>query len=67
MSQKVTVTIPDLHYNWLVELRTRRGWDSVQDTIRSLIEDSFRLDQKLGRKIDEPVSLKVAEAQAQIS
>lgn len=67
MSQKVTVAIPELHYNWLVEVMTRRGWDSVQDAIRSVIEDGFRLDRKLGRKIDDPVSVKVAEVQAQTS
>lgn len=63
MSEKVTLTIPDLHYTWLEVVMKRRGWDSVQDAIRSLIEDSYRLDKKSGRKIDDPVSVKVAEAQ----
>ncbi len=67
MSEKVTLTIPDLHYAWLEQVMKRRGWDNVQDAIRSLIEDSFRLDNKLGRKIDDPVSVKVADAQTQTS
>jgi len=67
MAQKVTVTIPDSHYDWLIHIMTKRGWDNVQDAIRSVIEDSFRLDKRLGGKIDNPVSLKVAEAQTQTS
>lgn len=58
MSQRVTVSIPDDHYAWLEEVRKRRGWDTIPAAIRSVIEDSFRLDRKLGpKKIDEPVSL----------
>lgn len=63
MSERVTLTIPDLHYNWLIEVQKRRGWDNVQDAIRSVIEDAFRFDSKLGRKMDEPVSIKVGGAQ----
>jgi len=67
MSRKVTLTIPDLQYNWLEQVMTRRGWDNVQDAIRSVIEDAYRLEAKVGRKIDSPVSLKVPEAQIQSS
>ena len=60
MSQRIVLSLPDEHYNWLDEVRKRRGWETVQAAIRSLIEDSFRLEQKLGAgKVDEPVSLKI--------
>lgn len=60
MSHRVTITIPDEHYDWLEIVMKRRGWENVQGAIRSLIEDSFRLDKKIGAvKVDQPVSLKV--------
>lgn len=60
MSQRIVLSLPDEHYNWLDEVRKRRGWETVQAAIRSLIEDSFRLEQKLGAgKVDEPVPLKL--------
>ncbi len=60
MSRRVTITIPDEHYDWLEIVMKRRGWESVQDAIRSLIEDNFRSDKKIDAgKVDEPVSLKM--------
>jgi len=60
MSQRITITIPDEHYDWLEDVKKRRGWDSVQGAVRSLIEDNFRLDKKIGAsKVDEPVMMKV--------
>jgi len=59
MSQRITITIPDEHYDWLEEVKKNRGWDSVQGAVRSLIEDNFRLDKKIGAaKVDEPVIMK---------
>ena len=43
MSERVYLTIPDDHYKWLENVRKSRGWDSVQDAIRSVIEDAFRV------------------------
>ena len=60
MSQRITITIPDEHYDWLEIVMKRRGWENVQDAIRSLIEDNYRIDKKIGAgKVDEPVSLKM--------
>lgn len=60
MSQRITITIPDEHYDWLEDVMKRRGWDSVQGAVRSLIEDNFRLDKKIGAaKVDEPVIMKM--------
>ena len=40
----------------------RRGWESVQDAVRSLIEDNFRLDKKTGAgKVERPVILNVVD------
>lgn len=60
MSQRITITIPDEHYDWLEDVMKRRGWDSVQGAVRSLIEDTFRLDKKIGAaKVDEPVIMRM--------
>lgn len=60
MSQRITITIPDEHYDWLEIVMKRRGWENVQDAIRSLIEDNYRIDKKIDAgKVDEPVSMKM--------
>ena len=60
MSRRITITIPDEHYDWLEIVMKRRGWESVQDAVRSLIEDNFRLDKKTGAgKVERPVILNV--------
>lgn len=46
MSKNIPLTIPDEHYNWLEEVRKRRGWEKIQEAIRSVIEDAFRADKK---------------------
>ena len=61
MSRRITISIPDKHYNWLDKVKINRGWDSVQGAIRSLIEDAYRLDEKINAGIvDESASLKVS-------
>lgn len=63
MSERVTVTFPDEHYAWLLEVMKRRGWTNVQAAIRSLVEDLYRLEKKLGAKaIDAPVSVQASDA-----
>jgi predicted CopG family antitoxin len=47
MSHRVTITIPDEHYDWLETVMKKRGWENVQDAIRSLIEDNYRIDKKI--------------------
>ena len=62
MSRRITITIPDEHYDWLEIVMKRRGWESVQDAVRSLIEDNFRLDKKTGAgKVERPVILNVVD------
>ncbi|MBU0777947.1 ribbon-helix-helix domain-containing protein [Patescibacteria group bacterium] len=68
MSRRVTITIPDEHYDWLETVMKRRGWENVQDAIRSLIGDNFRMDKKTGAgKVDEPVFLKMTEVEKENS
>ena len=59
MSQRITITIPDEHYDWLEDVMKRRGWDSVQGAVRSLIEDNFRLDKKIGAASQSPTPIGV--------
>ncbi len=45
---KIQFTISDMHYAYLEEERKKRGLDTIQDAIRSIIADNYRLDKKLG-------------------
>ena len=38
MAENVKVAFPDEHYAWLEEVRKARGWDSIQEAIRSVAQ-----------------------------
>jgi hypothetical protein len=41
---KIKFTLPDIHYTWILEEKKKRGLETIQDTIRSIIMDSYRLE-----------------------
>jgi len=46
MVENFKLTITDEHYGWLEQVRKTRGWDSIQDAVRSIIEDAYRMHKK---------------------
>ena len=52
MAKNLKVAFPDEHYDWLEEVRRERGWDSIQEAVRSIVEDAYRMRKKI---LDTPV------------
>ena len=46
MAESIKLTVPDEHYGWLEQVRKARGWDSIQEAVRSIIEDAYRMHKK---------------------
>ena len=46
MVENFKLTVTDEHYGWLEQIRKARGWDSIQEAVRSIIEDAYRMHKK---------------------
>jgi hypothetical protein len=46
MVEHFKLTVTDEHYGWLEQVRKARGWDSIQEAVRSIIEDAYRMHKK---------------------
>ena len=46
MSRRLVAAIPDEHYAWLEDVRTKKGLESVQDALRAVIADSYSQEKR---------------------
>ena len=46
MSKRLVAAIPDEHYAWLEDVRTKKGLESVQDAARTIIADAYESKKK---------------------
>ena len=46
MAKNLKLAFPDEHYDWLEGVRKERGWDSIQEAVRSIVEDAYRMRKK---------------------
>ena len=41
MSHRLVLTVPNDHFDWLEIVRKKKGLESIQEAIRSVLEDSY--------------------------
>ena len=46
MAESIKLTVPYEHYGYLEQVRKARGWDSIQEAVRSIIEDAYMIHKK---------------------
>ena len=46
MAESIKLTVPYEHYGYLEQVRKARGWDSIQEAVRSIIEDAYLIHKK---------------------
>ena len=46
MSKRLVMAIPDEHYAWLEDVRTKKGLESVQDAARTIIAESYSQEKR---------------------
>lgn len=45
MSERLVVTVPDKHVEWLEEVRKKKGLSSTQDVVRLIIMNEYERSQ----------------------